>query len=253
MAGAGAYIEPYYFVSASAALAIALFFPVTRHMRERSDRRSYYFLQGITILGAIVGAKLSALVGDYHWPWRNVEDWRMILGSGRSITGALIGGFVAAELAKPLLGYTMPPNDRFAAVLPFSIGIGRIGCALTGCCLGMPHSGALSVTYADGIARYPAQIIEAIFHFLAGVIFVWCVKKKLFFGRLFAVYLVVYGLFRFFTEFIRATPKDFGGYSAYQFFAVAMAALGAAFFIKRTVWQPKEWAAHETKEEAMQV
>jgi prolipoprotein diacylglyceryltransferase len=142
MAGAAAqYIEPFYFVSASIAVAIALLFPVTRHMRAKSDRRAYYFLQGITILGAIVGAKLSALVGDYHWPWRHVEDWRMIVTSGRSITGALIGGFLAAELAKPLLNYTLPPNDRFAAVLPFSIGIGRIGCALTGCCLGAPHAG----------------------------------------------------------------------------------------------------------------
>jgi phosphatidylglycerol---prolipoprotein diacylglyceryl transferase len=253
MAGAGAYIEPYYFVSASAAVAIALLFPVTWHMRERSDRRRYYFLQGITILGAIVGAKLSALVGDYHWPWRGVEDWRIILGSGRSITGALIGGFVAAEFAKPLLGYTMPPNDRFAAVLPFSIGIGRIGCALTGCCLGAPHAGAWSVTYADGIARYPAQIFEAVFHFTAGLIFVWCVKKKLFFGRLFAIYLLSYGAFRFFTEFIRATPKDFGSYSAYQLFAVMMILLGTAFFVKRTVWPPKEWAVHEIKQEEARI
>lgn len=247
MAGAGAYIEPYYFVSASAAIAIALFFPVTRHMRERSDRRSYYFLQGITIVGAIIGAKLSALVGDYHWPWRSVEDWRMILSSGRSITGALIGGFVAAELAKPLLGYTMPPNDRFAAVLPFSIGIGRIGCALTGCCMGMPHDGLFSVKYADGIARYPAQIFEAIFHLTTGVVFIWCVKRKLFFGRLFAVYLVIYGLFRFSTEPIRATPKDFDGYSAYQIFAAVMVVLGTAFLVKRTVWRPKEWDQRQTE------
>jgi phosphatidylglycerol:prolipoprotein diacylglycerol transferase len=138
-------------------------------------------------------------------------------------------------------------------VLPFSIGIGRIGCALTGCCLGMPHDGVLSVTYADGIARYPAQIYEAIFHFTAGVIFVWCVKKKLFFGRLFAAYLVVYGLFRFFTEDIRATPKDFGGYSAYQFFAGVMVILGAVFFVKRTVWPPEQWAIHEIKQKEARI
>jgi phosphatidylglycerol:prolipoprotein diacylglycerol transferase len=241
MAGAAQYIEPFYFVSASIAVAIALLFPVTRHMRTKSDRRSYYFLQGITILGAIVGAKISALVGDYHWPWRGVDDWRMIVTSGRSITGALIGGFLAAELAKPLLNYTLPPNDRFAAVLPFSIGIGRIGCALTGCCLGAPHVGALSVTYADGIARYPAQVFEAIFHFSIGAFFIWCVKRQIAFGRLFAVYLIMYGLFRFFTEFIRATPKDFGRYSAYQIFALVMVLLGTAFFAKRTIWRPKEW------------
>jgi len=70
---------------------------------------------------------------------------------------------------------------------------------------------------------------------------------------LFAFYLVVYGIFRFFTEIIRATPKDFGGYSAYQFFALVMILLGAAFFLKRTVSPPKEWAAHEIKPEAAQI
>ena len=243
MAGAAAsYIEPFYFVSASVAVAIALLFPVTRHIRAGVDRRNYYILQGITILGAIVGAKLSALVGDYHWPWRAVDDWRIILTSGRSITGALIGGFLAAEIAKPMLDYKLPPNDRFAAVLPVSIGIGRIGCALTGCCLGAPYDGPLAVTYADGVSRFPAQIVEAIFHFATGVIFIWCVKRRIAFGRLFAVYLMTYGAFRFATEFLRATPKPFGGYSAYQLFSIIMVLLGAAFFMKRTVWRPKEWA-----------
>jgi phosphatidylglycerol:prolipoprotein diacylglycerol transferase len=67
------------------------------------------------------------------------------------------------------------------------------------------------------------------------------VKRRIAFGRLFAVYLIVYGSFRFFTEFIRATPKDFGGYSAYQFFAAVLVSLGAAFFVKRTILRPKVW------------
>ena len=54
-----------------------------------------------------------------------MRDWHEILLSGRSVTGALILGFLAAEAAKPLLGYSMPPNDRFATLLPFSFAIGR--------------------------------------------------------------------------------------------------------------------------------
>lgn len=237
-------IEPFYFLSATIALGLALFFPVTKDFRERGEKKQYYFLQGVTILGAVVGAKLSALVGDYGWPWRGVEDWRMLL-SGRSITGALMGGFLAAELAKPLIGYRRPPNDRFAAVLPFSIGIGRIGCALTGCCLGMPHEGVFSVKYADGIARHPAQLYEAAFHFAMGAVFVFAVKRRILFGRLFSAYLVVYGLFRFVTEPMRATPKVWMGFSAYQIFAVAMIFLGGAILWKRTYRPAAEWAEYE--------
>jgi prolipoprotein diacylglyceryltransferase len=180
-----------------------------------------------------------------------VDDWRIILVSGRSITGALIGGFAAAELAKPFLEYKLPPNDRFAAVLPFSLGIGRIGCALSGCCLGSPYSGFCSVTYSDGIARYPTQLLEAVFQFAIGVFFFWAVKRRILFGRLFSMYLVAYGCFRFLTEFIRATPKDFGGYSAYQWFALAMVLLGASFLVKRTLRRPQCWSESGIQQEAI--
>jgi prolipoprotein diacylglyceryltransferase len=235
------YIEPFYFFSVMCAIALATLFPVTRDIRTGTQRRRYYLLQGITVVGAIVGAKISALVGDYHWPWRAMEDWRIILVSGRSITGALIGGFAAAEIAKPLINYELPPNDRFAAVLPFSLGIGRIGCALTGCCLGLPHDGIFSVTYADGIARYPTQLFEAAFQIAVGAFFIWAVKRRVLFGRLFSFYLIIYGSFRFLIEYIRATPKDFRGYSAYQLLSIVMIVLGAAFFAKRTFWRPDSW------------
>ena len=71
-------------------------------------------------------------------------------GAGRSIAGALLFGFIGAELAKPLMRYRLPPNDRFATVLPFSIAIGRIGCLLAGCCLGEPWNGPWAVRAADG-------------------------------------------------------------------------------------------------------
>lgn len=245
MAASGAsLIEPFYFLSASVALALALFFPATKGVAPGAARKQYYLLQGITILGAVVGAKISALMGDYHWPQHAVEDWTVLLKSGRSITGALIGGFVAAETAKPFVKYTLPPNDRFAALLPFSIAIGRVGCALTGCCLGAPHFGAFSVTYADGIARYPVQLVEAAFHFLTGLLFIYLVKQRLLFGRLFAFYLVLYGAFRFVTEPIRATPKDWAGYSAYQWLSLGMILLGTGFLTKRTFWPPPHWPLH---------
>ena len=50
------------------------------------------------------------------------HDWGALLGGGRSIAGALLFGFLGVEAAKPLLRYDIPPNDRFAIVLPFSIG-----------------------------------------------------------------------------------------------------------------------------------
>ncbi len=155
--------QPGYLLFVGTGAVIALAFPVTRHISKQRLRRQYYFLQAITLLGAVFGAKLSVLVGDYHWPWTAVSDWQTILWSGRSITGALIFGFLFAEIAKPLIGYTMPPNDRFAAVLPFTVAIGRIGCLMAGCCRGLPYDGWCALRGTDGIPRYPTQPLEIAF------------------------------------------------------------------------------------------
>ena len=234
--------RPNYVLFVGIGLLLALLFPVARHLRERSLRNQYYLLQGITLIGAVFGAKISVLIGDYHWPWVAVNDWPKVLWSGRSITGALIFGFLFAEVAKPILRYPMPPNDRFAALLPFTIGIGRVGCLTTGCCGGLPFDGWCALRGPDGIPRYPTQVMEMVFQFSIGLLFVYFVRKRILFGRLFSLYLVIYGVFRFLTEFVRDTPKFYGGLSGYQLLAIVMIGLGTAFLVKRTISQPDSWA-----------
>jgi phosphatidylglycerol:prolipoprotein diacylglycerol transferase len=234
--------QPGYLLFVGVGVLIALAFPVTRHIRGQRLRRQYYLLQGITLLGAVIGAKVSVLIGDHRWPWVTVENWPAVLWSGRSITGALIFGFLFAEMAKPLVGYSMPPNDRFATLLPFTIALGRVGCLTAGCCLGLPFDGWCAVRAADGVARYPATLFEIIFQLTVGALFLVLVKRGLFYGRLFSLYLVLYGAFRFLTEFIRDTPKFLGGFSGYQILSLVMMALGAAFFLKRTWSPPSAWS-----------
>ena len=230
-----------YVLFVSLALLIALRPRVTGHIREPKLRRHYYLLQGVTLIGAVFGAKLSVLIGDYHWPWTPLTDWNSVLRSGRSITGALIFGFLFAELAKPLLRYPMPPNDRFAAMLPFSVAIGRIGCLLGGCCQGIPYTGWCAMRGADGVLRHPAPLYEIAFQAIVGVIFIFMAKREWLFGRLFSLYLVIYGVFRFLTEFVRDTPKFFHGLSGYQVLALAMIVIGGIFLIKRTIAPPPGW------------
>ena len=116
--------------------ALTLTFPLTRHFQDPRDRRRYYAMQAITAVCALLGAKLAVVLGDALWPLEEFHGWGALLGGGRSIAGALLFGFLGVEAAKPLLRYDIPPNDRFAIVLPFSIGLGRIGCLIVGCCRG---------------------------------------------------------------------------------------------------------------------
>ncbi len=220
-------------------LFVLFAFPLTRHMREASDRRRYWIVQACVLFGALAGAKVVALMGDYRWPWVPLAGGLQgFLNSGRSIVGGLLGGWAAGEIARPLAGYRLPPNDRFAAVLPFSIAIGRVGCHLTGCCAGLPHRGALSVIDHEGVSRYPTQLMEVAFQLTTGVVFMALVRRRVLHARLFSVYLALYGTYRFATEFIRDTPRAVAGLSVYQVLCVPMIALGIGLTVWRTLRPP---------------
>lgn len=232
-----------------ASVVLLLITPTTKHFTGSADRARYYTMQAITALGAVAGAKLGVVFGDALWPLRPFDDWSALLASGRSIAGALLFGFLAVEAAKPLLKYDIPPNDRFAVVLPFSVAIGRIGCLVAGCCRGAPWDGPFAVVYDDGIPRHPAQLYEALFQLVAGWVLLRMWRRQLMFGRLFAVYLAAYGAFRFGTEFIRDTAKPFAGLSAYQWMSLAMVVAGTTAIYLRTRAQPEAWRRWRLKGE----
>jgi len=52
-------------------------------------------------------------------------------------------------------------------------------------------------------------------------------------GQLFHIYLMAYGIFRFFHEFLRDTPPIIGTVSGYQIAALGIFVLGAAGYARR--------------------
>jgi phosphatidylglycerol:prolipoprotein diacylglycerol transferase len=255
-------IYPEYALAVLAAILVGALFPVMQDIPDPRRRRQYVMLQGITLIGAAIGCKLAVLFGELGWPFASSHaghagDWSAVALSGRSILGALIFGLLAAEIAKPIMGYPLPPNDRFAAVLPFTLAIGRVGCLLHGCCRGVRCEAAwYTITYSDGIPRHPIAAYEIIFDVAVGIAFIWMVKRRIARGQLFSIFLILYGVFRFTTEFWRETPKLYGGWlSGYQVLSCVAALLGAGFIVKRSVSQVKEpqMNADERRSENLQV
>jgi prolipoprotein diacylglyceryltransferase len=226
--------ERVYSVIVAASFALLFIHPASKTIADPSMRRRYHKVQLVTLLGAIVGAKLALLMGDKGWPLTPLASWRDVVYSGRSITGGLLGGLLGGEVAKPLFRYPLPPNDHFAAKLPLSIALGRVGCLLGGCCRGVPSDGWFSVQYDDGVPRWPAQGVEIVFQLAAFALFVWLVRRRLLRGRVFCLYLLLYGVFRFATEFLRETPKPYGSLSVYQLLSLVMIVVGAGLLVGRS-------------------
>ena len=159
----------------------------------------------------MLGAKLVFLFGEYGWPFRPVDDWREILYSGRSIVGALIFGLLgcrAGQTAGALIRFPERPLCRTLAVLVR--GRRSHAAPISGCCRGTPTNSSLAIVYSDGIPRHPVQIYEILFHILAGCVGIVLVKRKLFRGSVFSLYLIAYGAFRPGDgNVIRETPQSF--------------------------------------------
>jgi phosphatidylglycerol:prolipoprotein diacylglycerol transferase len=183
--------------------------------------------------GAFFGAKVVYLLSEGWMHWHDQNRW-VQLATGKTITGGLLGGYAGVEVAKYFVGYTSATGDWFAVITPVAISLGRVGCWLHGCCRGVVCSQSwYTLRGADGIARWPSVPTEILFNLVALSAVLLLRKLRLYPGQHFHLYLMSYGVFRFFHEFMREEPHLFGFITGYQLAALAVAALGLAGFVQR--------------------
>ncbi len=200
-------------------------------LARRDDRLILVYIGGL--MGAFLGAKLVYLAAEGWIHWGHGDRW-MKWATGKSITGALLGGYAGVEIAKRFIGYTGVTGDWFALIVPIGIMLGRIGCLFQGCCLGrICPEDWYTIHDAAGVARWPAVLVELGFNALVLVV-LWVLRRKVVLPtQLFHLYLIAYGLFRFGHELFRDTPEVMGGWTGYQFAALALVLLGGWRFVIR--------------------
>ncbi|EDY20355.1 prolipoprotein diacylglyceryl transferase [Chthoniobacter flavus Ellin428] len=187
----------------------------------------------VALFSAFLGAKVVYFAAEGWMFWDDPQRW-IIWATGKTILGALLGGYVGVEVTKKILGYTQVTGDWFALIAPFGIALGRVGCLIHGCCVGRKcYPAWYTIRDSHGIARWPSVPVEIGFNVAAILVFIGLRRWRLFPGQHFHLYLIGYGLFRFFHEFLRATPRLAGNYSGYQIAALAVAALGIVGFVRR--------------------
>ena len=185
------------------------------------------------LTGAMLGAKLGLLLYVPFDAWR--DSIRQLLLSewgGRTILGALFGGFVGVELTKKALGITLATGDPYAIGLPLGQALGRVGCFVGGCCFGSPldeHSALRSLS----LVTHPAQLYEAALDFTVAAVLFTIRKWPRPGGLLFRYYLLSYAAIRFVTDFFRGDEKQVLGPLSYaQWFCLACGA-ALAFDVAR--------------------
>ena len=212
-----------------AGIFVSIFF--WSRLARRDDRLLLVYIAALA--GAFIGAKLVYILAEGWLHFGAPDMWRQ-LATGKSILGALLGGYAAVEVAKHFVGYRRATGDWFAFIAPAGIIIGRIGCLTYGCCLGRVCEPAwYTMNDATGTPRWPAVPAEIVFNVLAIVVFYFLRRARKLSGQHFHLYLMAYGAFRFVHEFLRDTPRLAGPITGYQIAALAVFALGAIGFVRR--------------------
>lgn len=212
-----------------AGILLSLWFWKRNTPRQRGMGTIYFAALG----GAFLGAKIVYVLAEGWLHWNDPQRW-LILATGKTIVGALLGGYAGVEIAKRAVGYSGVTGDFFATIAPASIILGRIGCLVHGCCLGVACSESWFAMHDRlGVARWPAVPMEIAFN-LAALLGLSALRRRLLLpGQHFHLYLIAYGIFRFAHEFSRETPKIVGPFSGYHIAAVALVALGLIRFVQR--------------------
>ena len=200
-------------------------------LAQRDDRLLVVYVAAL--LGSFLGAKAVYFFAEGYQHLGATDMW-LHLATGKTILGGLLGGYLAVEIAKRVVGYPGATGDWFAAIVPVGIILGRIGCWFHGCCRGKVCDPAwFTMTDSAGVNRWPSVPLEILFNIAMIALFFLLRRTRKLPGQHFHVYLMAYGGFRFLHEFFREEPKIFGAVSGYQIAALLVATLGVFGFVQR--------------------
>jgi len=186
------------------------------------------------VLSGMLGGKLFHII--FFWN-EFIAGWRA--DGVRSLREGFVfyGGFIAATLT--VAGYARLkrlPLAKLADVLAPSVALGhafgRLGCFFNGCCYGKACALPWAVVFPPphvmaGIPVHPTELYEAFGNLVifAGLTMVY--RHKRFNGQIWWLYVLSYGVLRFFVEFFRGDYETyyFGVLTIAHFFAGAMIVL----------------------------
>jgi phosphatidylglycerol:prolipoprotein diacylglycerol transferase len=171
----------------------------------------YFYL----ILGLIIGARLGyVLFYDLKMYLRDPLEIIYINHGGMSFHGGLIGVLMVAVLfSRKNKKSFWKIVDLFIVTAPIGLGLGRIGNFINGELYGRITQVPWGMIFPKGgpLPRHPSQLYESALE--GGVLFLilWFLKdRKLPDGGLLALFLSLYGIFRFFVELFREPDPQLG-------------------------------------------
>ena len=248
----GSFNAPTYGLLVASGVLIGLWVSVRYSKQQGIDPDTAWNFGILIVLAGIIGSKILYILND--WDFYTAHPSQIFTWNTMQAAGVFSGGLVAALVAAAwyIRHYHMPALrtcDAFAPGLALGHAIGRVGCLSAGCCWGKPTNHFWGITFTNPLAHdlvgtplnqplEPTQLFEGAVELANFFILAWMIKRKKFDGQVFAAYLILYGVARYFLEFIRDDPgrgSVFGGFMTLtQLIALCMVAGGGVLWWLRS-------------------
>lgn len=172
-----------------------------------------------SFIGLIIGARLGQILFyDFGYYLQNSLAVINPFDSNGNFVGifgmSYFGGLIGVIIASFFFCKTKKINlwkwlDFVTPAVPAGYFFGRIGNFLNGELFGKITDRHWGMYFRDGLLRHPTQIYESLAEGLLLFVVLWSMRNKSkFSGHLVLVYLVSYGIIRFFVEFLREPEGD---------------------------------------------
>ncbi|WP_020183699.1 prolipoprotein diacylglyceryl transferase [Methylotenera sp. 1P/1] len=191
-------------------------------------------------LGVILGGRIGYML-FYQFPDLIAHPLNLlkIWQGGMSFHGGFLGVLVAMFcFTKKHPQPWLKIMDFVAPLVPLGLGAGRMGNFINGELWGRPTGSDYGMIFpqVDAIARHPSQLYEFM---LEGIVMFavlwWFSRKQRPVGQISALFLIMYGSFRFLVEFTREPDAHLGllglGLSMGQWLSLPMVLIGIALFL----------------------
>lgn len=244
----------FYALCLIAGIAAGWFIGLRRWQARGGSQETYETVLLWTIPVGIVGARVYHVLthlSDYFGEGRNPWSVFFIWEGGIAIFGAIGGGALAAWIVCRLRGARFPAFvDSLAPGLAVGQALGRLGNWFNQELYGGPTTLPWGLEIAPehrlpGLENYetfhPTFLYELLWNLLVASILIWADRKfRLGRGKVFALYLALYGFGRFFTEGMRTDPSEtmFGPLRQNQFVAVLICLAGILLLLWLAKFRP---------------
>ncbi len=190
-------------------------------------------------LGVILGGRVGYML-FYQFPDLIAHPLNLfkIWQGGMSFHGGFLGVLVAMYFfTKKHPQPWLKIMDFVAPLVPIGLGAGRMGNFINGELWGRPTGSDYGMIFpqVDQLARHPSQLYEFMLEGLVMFAVLWWFSRKPRpIGSISAVFLILYGSFRFIVEFTREPDAHLGllglGLSMGQWLSLPMILIGILLF-----------------------